>query len=215
MNELSAMLFGLLTIVFFILMIGVIFGLGAFFGYTILKPLIKATEGKKSKLRFYTSDFFSLTFVLALPLLFASSLRDRSAPQEVLIAIGVVMCVIAIWVWFRGATKLSVLNVSSGWKRFVFLAGLLPVAMLGATVAVPMLIGQFVSTLVNLQGVDFTIAAGGVAAALLVAVVGQKVCGWVIRKDDESTADGTSEQVDDLFSTANDELKNSSLPFED
>ena len=214
MNAVFIFFSGLAAIVFFVLIVGAAFGLGAFFGYTVLKPLIRATEGRKTKLRFYTSDFFSLTLVLALPALFISSLQKTAMPQGILIFMSILMFAIAIWAWVRSAMKLSAMDVTSGLKRFVFLAALVPVAMLGSA-AVPVLVGHVVSTLVNQQVAEFLIAACGAAGTVLIALFGKILCRWVIRKDGESTTTGTIEQLDDLFSTANDELKGGSLPFDD
>jgi len=149
----------------------------------------------------------------SLSALYVSTLRETSIPQGVLVTIAVIIFLLTVWMWVRGATKLSLLNISSSWKRFVFLAVLVPVAMLGSAIGIPFLIAATMATLVDQRWGEFLLAACGVVAAPLVALFGQRICAWVIQPD-RGNASG-SEQEDDLFSTANIELKDSSLPLDD
>ena len=55
--------------------LAILFGIGVTFGYAILGPLAKADRFEKARMRFYTCDFFTLSFLLALPLLFVAAAR--------------------------------------------------------------------------------------------------------------------------------------------
>jgi len=160
------------------------FGVGSFFGYTILKPIIKAAHGKKVTTRLYTSDFFSLTLVLVLPTMLMTTFRRTTLPVVFVVVIGVLVYAIAIWIWGRGAIKLSSIGVSSSLKRFVFLGVILPLAILGTAIGVPGLCMGLITTLTQLQFGLALLFASGFLAAALVAKAGKLASAWVLIPDE-------------------------------
>lgn len=158
-----------------------LFGLGSLFGYTILKPLIKAAHGRKATMQLYTSDFFSLTMVLVLPMMLITAFRNSNVPTMVAIVICVTVYVITIWIWARGAIKLSSIDVHSSHKRFVFLGILLPLTILGMVIGIPILLTGIGMSFSRPNGPLFAFMfLTGLVAAIPVAFVGKMICQWVV-----------------------------------
>lgn len=182
MYEMVAIVLGIFSFVTFVV---AMFGTGIYFGYTFLKPIIKASQGKEASGRLYTSDFFSLTMVLVLPTMLMTTFRRSSYPIVVPIVIGVLVYTITIWMWGRGAIKLSSIGVSSSLKRFLFLGVILPIAILGTAIGVPGLCVGLVACLARFSLPYVISILSGFLAAALVAYGGQLACKWVLIPDQQ------------------------------
>lgn len=177
-------MYPVIVIGFGIVFLILLFGLGSLFGYTVLRPLIKAAHGRKASPRLYTSDFFSLTMVLVLPTMLLTSFRSSNMPILLAIVVGIIVYVITIWIWARGAIKLSAIGVDNSLKRFVFLGLHLPLAILGTSMGIPMLLVGMSTTISQPQQSDyFLMFLSGLLAAIPVALLGNKICQWVVSLD--------------------------------
>jgi len=171
-----------------------IFATGCFFGYTFLKPIIEASKGKKATARLYTGDFFSLTMVLVLPTMLMTTVRRSNFPVALIIVIGILVYVITVWIWGRGAIKLSSIGVSNSLKRFMFLGVILPIGILGTAIGVPCLCMGLVLSLARFLPVLILLFISGFLAAALIAHGGNLACRWVLIPDED--VDGESEGED-------------------
>ena len=170
-------MFALLYIVFLLTILTALFGAGAWFGYTIIKPVIKAGAGKQLNARFYTADLFSLTLILALPI---SCISMFLKSNFFLICVGVIVIGVFLWMWIRGAVKLSSIGVDSNAKRFMFLGFVLPAALIGSSVCVPALALFYLVSIFNLGVADIALLAVGVIAVPVTAMTGQRITAWVV-----------------------------------
>ena len=113
------------------------------FGYAILQPIAKAVKGKRRPTRYTTIDFLWLTILLQIPLvLLSNASRSFNNGRETSIIFAVISGIVVflfVGIWWRGVATLSGLGISSVWRRGVFLTILLPVAIYGSAVAMPML----------------------------------------------------------------------------
>ena len=112
------------------------------FGYAILQPIARAVKGKRRPTRFTTIDFLWLTILLQLPLAFLANVgrwfNNQFATTTYAVTIGIVIFLI-VGVWWRGVATLSGLGINGVWRRGVFLTILLPVAIYGSAVGMPLL----------------------------------------------------------------------------
>jgi len=140
---------------------------------------------QEKTVRFYTADFFSLTLVLVLPATFVSVImRNRGISGEPLYLIGFIAFAATVWAWTRGALKLSSIDVSSSSKRFVFLGFMVPLAFLGAGLAVPLLVFGVVEMIRStLPKFLIVVEVCGLIAVPILAIAGNRVSRWVVRKD--------------------------------
>jgi len=111
---------------------------GAGFGYLIVQPFATALKVKRGMrpTRFATSDFLALMVLLAVPLVFLSAAR-KWQDTDLLLAFGSMLVAVFTYAWWRGVTMLSGLEILDSTRRFVFLALLLPVVLVGSTIAAP------------------------------------------------------------------------------
>ncbi len=114
------------------------------FGYAILQPIAKAVKGKRRPTRFTTNDFLWLTILLQIPLALLSNAgrwfnNDSYTTTIIAVTAGFVVFLV-VGVWWRGVATLSGLGINSVWRRGVFLTILLPVAIYGSAVGMPMLL---------------------------------------------------------------------------
>ena len=116
------------------------------FGYAILQPIAKAVKGKRRPTRFTTIDFLWLTILLQIPLALLSNAgrwfnNDNDSYTSTIIAVTAGFVVfLFVGIWWRGVATLSGLGINSVWRRGVFLTILLPVAIYGSAVGMPMLL---------------------------------------------------------------------------
>lgn len=158
------------------------FGLGSLFGYTILRPVIRGSHGRKVSTRLYTVDFFSLTMVLVLPTMLVTTFPRSGFSFEFAAVAGVLVYAITLWVWGRGAVKLSSIGVDSSLKRFVFLGLVLPLTILGTGIGVPLLLIGIASSVPRPEtGPSTLLLFTGLLGAIPVALLGRKICHWIIR----------------------------------
>lgn len=166
-----------------ILVIGVL-AAGSLFGYTVLSPIIKASRGRKVSAQLHISDFFSLTLVLVLPTLVVTTLRQSTA-SFVVVAAGIPAYTLTIWLWVRGAIKLSSTGVTSSLKRFVFLGLILPFAIFGSAVGIPMLCVGVISTPTSQNFIYPLLSIFGLLASVQVAIAGRLACRWVLNSTEQ------------------------------
>ncbi len=113
------------------------------FGYAILQPVAKAVKGKRRPTRFTTIDFLWLTILLQIPLVLLSNASrsfNNRFETSLFAAISGIIVFLFVCVWWRGVATLSGLGINSIWRRGVFLTILLPVAIYGSAVGMPMLL---------------------------------------------------------------------------
>lgn len=189
----AAIYFLYYTVLILLWLFGIVvtFVLGALFGYTVLQPVSDLARRQEKTFRFYTADFFSLTLVLILPATFVSVImRNRGISGETLISgeplylIGFIAFAATVLAWTRGALKLSSIDVSSSSKRFVFLGFMVPLAFLGAGLAVPLLVFGVVEMIRStLPKFLIIVEVCGLIAVPILAIAGNRVSRWVVRKD--------------------------------
>jgi hypothetical protein len=113
------------------------------FGYAILQPIAKAVKGKRRPTRFTTIDFLWLTISLQIPLALLSNVGrqfNNRFETTVFAVTSAIVVILFVGVWWRGVATLSGLGIKSVWRRGAFLTILLPVAIYGSAVGMPMLI---------------------------------------------------------------------------
>ena len=114
------------------------------FGYAILQPIAKAVKGKRRPTRFTTIDFLWLTILLQIPLVLLSnasrSFNNGFEPSVIFAVTSGIVVFLCVGIWWRGVATLSGLGINSIWRRGVFLTILLPVAIYGSAVGMPMLL---------------------------------------------------------------------------
>lgn len=177
-----------------------VFGIGITFARFILAPILQATKKKPAVFRFYISDFFSMTLMLALPAFFISRAGDQ-ALSRLSIVVLCVGSVIALWAWVRGASKLSSINVESPFKRFVFLAIILPIVILGIGFAVPWSVLLVFSLFMrNSTGnpLSFILVFLGLP---LLALFSRQICKWVVHQP--GGLEEPFEQLDEVSGSEN------------
>lgn len=155
---------------------------GVVFGYTIVQPLAKAKLAIKSSTRFFVCDFFTLTFLISIPILFIATIR-RTIGQDspALFIVGLTLIGTFAYAWGRGATLLSAVGVVDSQNRCCFLGVILPIAILGSAIAVPMLILSGVA-LPRMSGWGVVLWLMAALATLAVAMICRMLT-WRITRD--------------------------------
>jgi general stress protein CsbA len=170
--------------------IAVIGALALTFGYSIVEPMARASHEKPSVSTFYLIDFFSLSFLLAVPLCFLANVWKwnyyRVEELPFLQPVGVILLLVFAYAWWRGMTALSSADVSHSGKRFLYLAVLTPIAIIGSAVVVP-----FLSiTALNIPNFSRSTFAGwcaGVITTVAIAFGGRKASQWIVTNDVSQT----------------------------
>jgi hypothetical protein len=163
-----------------LILIVAMFGLGAMFGYAILEPVIKADRSSQSQLRFCTCDFFALSFLLTIPILFFTSIRRLFVGNEIIVdVIGFILIGVFACACVREATSLSGIGVVDAPKRFTYLALLLPIAIVGSAVIVPMLI-VLTFSLPDMTRLNIYLWLGSLVVVPTVAILCRKCTQWVL-----------------------------------
>jgi len=169
--------------------LAILFGVGAIFGYAILGPLSKADRHAKAQMRFYTCDFFTLSFLLALPLLFVAAARRWHGENSMIVnTCGFILIGVFAYAWGRGATALTAVGVVNTLKRCSFLGLVLPIAIVGSAVAIPML-GMMVFAIPQMTLLEMCLWSSGVFVAVVVAILCRKCTTWVLSPCRESAGD--------------------------
>ena len=98
----------LLTPFIFLLMMCI----ASIFGYVILEPVAKAARGKQWTSRFCLSDFFSLSLLLAIPLVIVAAVRPLHEEDSAFVNVVSVMLIgVFAYAWWRGTVTLSRIGV--------------------------------------------------------------------------------------------------------
>lgn len=159
-----------------------LFGIGAIFGYAIIEPITKADRLVRSQARFHTCDFFALSFLLTIPILFFTSIRRWFGGEIIVDAIGFILIGVFAFACVREAASLSGIGVVNAWKRFTYLALLLPIAIVGSAIIVPMLI-IMAFTLDEMRVLTAGLWVAAVVAVPLVAILCRRAAQWVQSKE--------------------------------
>ncbi|TWU27945.1 hypothetical protein Poly41_70190 [Novipirellula artificiosorum] len=162
-----------------LLLLAVLLGVGSLFGYTVLQPVALADRGLRFHARFFVCDFFTLTFLIAVPTSLVTSFTRWPVDVFVLRVTGVLLVGVALYSWARGATALTAIGVVDARKRCVFLGMLLPIAILGSAIAVPTLIIS-VFWLPRLSAWGILIWLVAIPAIVMIARLCRKCTMWVI-----------------------------------
>lgn len=174
-----------MILVVLVLMMFVV-GCGGAFGFCIMKPFtLLVSDAKRNprrtKSRLYLCDFFTLSFLVVIPLAIFSSVFRNSIRREMM-AFQIVLCVligVCIYVWWRVAIALSYVGVTDSVKRSVMLGIVIPIVLIGSALVVPGLI----------VGAIPIASSGGEAVGIWVlilllifatAVVGRRTTSWVV-----------------------------------
>lgn len=170
----------LIVVLLSLIALGAVFAAGAAFGYTILQPVAHAERGLGFQTRFYVCDFFTLTLLLAIPILFLTTAR-RAYGQDAIVVdiVGGILIGIFAYVWGRGATALSAIGVVDSRKRCCFLGALLPVAILGSAVVVPML-AMLTFSLSRMPGWGILLWLASLLVVPVVALLFRRWTVWIV-----------------------------------
>lgn len=173
--------------------LAILFSVGAVFGYVILGPIAKADRHTKAQMRFYTCDFFTLSLLLALPMLFVAAARRWHGENSMIVnTCGFILIGVFAYAWGRGATALSGAGVVNTLKRCSFLGLVLPIAIVGSAVAVPVLV-MMVFALPQMTLLEVCLWSSGIFVAIVVAILCRKCTVWVLSPSCRST--GNKDQV--------------------
>jgi hypothetical protein len=175
------------TAILGLVLLVVLFGVGAMFGYAILQPITKVDCLAKTQIRFYTCDFFTLSFLIAVPILVVTNVRQSLGENSIIVDVsGFILIGVFAYVWGRGATSLSSIGVVDTWKRCTYLGVLLPIAIVGSAIAIPMLI-MMTFSLLQMTPLDICLWLTGIVVVLIVAILCRKCTMWVLSTAGEST----------------------------
>jgi hypothetical protein len=161
-----------------------VFGGGAYFGYTILKPLVEATAGTKSRTRFYLCDFFTLSVLVVIPIAFFSQVYRNTYRRDmsvVNVALGILIAVF-VYMWWRVAAAMTRAGVVSSGKRVVMLGMLMPMVVIGSSLVVPVWIVTTFSA-AQFSGVEFLFWLATSIVIPITAILGRRVTQWVVTPD--------------------------------
>ena len=164
------------------LLVVVAFALGIAWGYRILVPIGEIVTDRQLQARFYLSDYFALSFILAMQFgwhSLAGSPYERRNPG--LIFVTGVLCIVWCFVWGRCAAVLSTAGVKSAAKRFMFLAFVLPITLIGSAVVVPASVVFAFSGISDAAPGMIAFWIASLAAVLFSAILGPGVIRWVFR----------------------------------
>jgi len=179
----------IVSVVLSFVFLAILFGVGAAFGYAILGPLAKADRFAKARMRFYTCDFFTLSFLLALPLLFVAAARRWHGENSMAVNIcGFILVGVFAYAWGRGATALTAVGVVNTLKRCSFLGLVLPIAIVGSAVGIPMLV-MMVFALPEMTLLGRCLWSSGIPVTIVVAILCRKCTTWVLSPCRESAGD--------------------------
>ena len=163
-----------------LLVLVTVLGIGSIFGYTILEPVANAERGTRFQTRFFVCDFFTLTFLIAIPILFVTTVRRWHGEESIAVNIpGFILIGVFVYSWGRGATALSAVGVVDSRKRCCFLGALLPIAILGSAVAVPMLI-MLAFSLSQMPEWGVMIWLAAILAAPVIARLCRRCTLWIV-----------------------------------
>ncbi len=170
----------LIDLVFPIVIFSVVISCSALFGYMILEPIAKAVRGKSWSTRFCVADFFSLSILLAIPLVFVASVR-RMHPLDssVINGLGFFLVGVFAYTWWRGTVTLSRIGIFQTSRRCLFLGIIMPISVLGSALAIPTLIAIAFS-IHEISNVVFTAWLIGIFATPVIAWFGRWATSWVV-----------------------------------
>jgi hypothetical protein len=138
-----------LSLVFFLVFL-LIAGCAGAFSYLLLRPITRTRIGKRGSSQYHIVDFFPLTFLLAIVFVYVGySRRSWGRDTTMSDVASAALALVVVYAWWRGAVALSRIGVTHSGRRFVFLAFVLPVALLGGALGVPIVIGGFFVALVG------------------------------------------------------------------
>jgi len=123
---------GILILLLFFFVPGIVLGCFAIF------LIAEASRGITRPTRFYLSDMAWLMLLLQYPLVFLSYARSWQSEMAIL-SLGSLLLIMCLFVWWRGITTLSGLNVIGPWRRGTFLLVILPGAIFTGIFGGPML----------------------------------------------------------------------------
>lgn len=157
-----------------------LFGLaGSFFVIRwIFKPLYDAQVSPRQPAHFYTSDFYALILPLVLAGMLIFKPHSKNYPgYNSDISIMLTTTVVSAIFWWRGTVLLSRAAIVAPWRRFIFLALFMPLALSGsiAAVAMPLMVGYFFIGVIDLVGALMGTLVLPVWVAICSAVL------WILR----------------------------------
>lgn len=156
---------------------------GGVFGYVILQPLIRASQGRRCPTRFFMSDLIWLTLMLQFPLAFLSVASKWHGMKGALVP-GLILVAVCVYAWLRSATALSGLGINGPLRRGLFLVIVLPMATFGAAVAgVGIPIGIPIGLMAMAEGevvVHCEVAAIALVAMVALCFACRRLTTWVV-----------------------------------
>ena len=164
-------------------------GLGAGFGYVILEPATAALRGRWTT-NFHVADFFPLSLLVSVPLVFVGTMRRyRGEDSPLATLLSVLLVAVFAYIWWRGTVVLSGIGVKDTRRRWVFLGVLIPVAVCGAAIGLPVLVAMAFA-IPRLPRPAMTGWLLSILAVPAIAWWGRRVTRWVLA--------GTDDWQDDL-----------------
>jgi len=157
------------------------------FAYFLLQPIVRTENVVRRSSQYFVVDFFPLTFLLAIVFVYVgysrrSWGRDTTLPDIA----GTVLALVVVYAWWRGAVALSRIGVTHSGRRFVFLAFVLPVALLASALGVPFAIVGFFGMFVSPPdgGVIVLIWLGVIFGLTMALAICRGVLEWVLSEVD-------------------------------
>lgn len=175
----------ILTMLFFVLSLGLLMGAGGMFVHAIFQPILSEARGRHGSWRVSLSDVLCLFFVMALPLSFvAAVVRQARTNATAGIVVGMILVGFFVYLWWRGAGMLSAVGITHVGKRSLFLAVLLPIVVIGGAIGVPALlmftIAIFFAPPDELAGIVGLVWLLGLMTAILVTWGSRRGMRWVM-----------------------------------
>ena len=170
----------MLGLLIFLVGFPIVIGLASVFGYVIVEPIAKAVRGKRWTSRFCVSDFFPLSFLLAIPLVFVAAIRRLPGQDTIFVnVVSIILTGVFVYAWWRGTVTLSRIGVLHTGRRCVFLGILIPTAVLGSAVGVPLLV-VMAFRIPRMPTLVFAAWLSGIIAVPIIVTCCRRAAHWVV-----------------------------------
>lgn len=117
--------------------------------YRPLHERLKAATASNIRKQMFLCDFFSLTFLFALPAPVFSMISDEFHDSKILVLVAILLFVPIAWIWWRSAMLLSRVGVRDSLPRIIFSGVVVPASIVVAAGAIPVTIGLILGSVIH------------------------------------------------------------------
>lgn len=161
--------------------------LGVPFTYLILQPVQHLVQKQKHRekrpTKFSLTDIFWLMLLLQIPLAYLVAATKWQDATQVTI-VGGLLLLMFVFLWWRGISLLGRLGIDEPLRRGVYLAAIVPVAVLGAFATAVLTV--FIFNIMmnweqdNFRPIEMFYIFGMIALVVIVAMVFRRLTNWVL-----------------------------------